>query len=322
MRRLIIALVACVGVPTIVLGAMLAWPLPTPDPDDTIAFGPKDALDSTPPRSAYIARDGTELPLRVRGPEDAGLVVILLHGSAAHGGYLHEMAEHIVAHAHARVYVPVLRGHGFDPAQRGDIADVDQLERDLVDLIMHVRTRMPGARVALAGHSSGGGLALRVAAGTHDDDLAGALLIAPFFGPDAPTARSDSGGFVHVAMPRMIALSLLNAVGIEAFDHLPVLRFNIPENMRPPGYTTVYSWRMANGFGPRDYATDLAGTDMPLTIVVGEQDDVFHAGAYAPILAEHAPHGELVILPGGDHIADVTTGERALEIYVAWLEGL
>lgn len=322
MRRLFISLVAIIVVVAIALGGMLAWPLPSPDSDTTIAFGPAEMLDPTPPDSAYTARDGAELPLRIQGPEDADLAVILLHGAAGHGGYLHQATAHIVEHSGARVLVPVLRGHGHAPARRGDIDHVDQLEHDVTDLIAHLRGEMPDARIVLAGHSAGGGLAMRVAAAGHDDDLAGVLLIAPLFGPDAPTTRADTGGFVHVALPRAIALSVLNAAGIGAFDHLPVMRFNIPEAVRPPHYTTEYSWRMANGFGPRDYAADLAVIDAPLMVVVGGDDEVFHADAYPPIVAEHAPSGEVVVLPGHDHIGDMVMGRRALETYVAWLEGL
>ena len=43
--------------------------------------------------------------------DDQDRVCILLHGSSAHGEYLHPLASYLSSHGGGQVYVPNLRGH-------------------------------------------------------------------------------------------------------------------------------------------------------------------------------------------------------------------
>ncbi len=303
----------------IVLGVLLAWPMYTLDPDQTIELmtieGPAEARAHT----GYKSRDDRLLPLRLYPAENSDIALILLHGVSGHGDYLHDLALNLSNRSAAVVFVPDLRGHGDSPERRGDIDYVEQLEDDLADLVAHVRKQMPQARIIVGGHSGGGGLAIRYAGGEQAEDVEGYMLLAPFLGVNAPTVKEDFGGWVHVHAPRLIALNLMNTVGIRFLDSLHVMHFNLPEKYRTDRSTTSYSWRMAQGYFPL-YPEDLAAIDMPLLVVVGKNDDIFIADEYAPVVAEHASQGEVVIVPG-NHFDLLLSDSPALETYVSWLNG-
>ena len=64
----------------------------------------------------YQARDGTPLHYReYAGTGDAARVIVLLHGSGYHSGYLQPLASGLAESDDVRVYTPDLRGHGPDP---------------------------------------------------------------------------------------------------------------------------------------------------------------------------------------------------------------
>jgi alpha-beta hydrolase superfamily lysophospholipase len=94
---------------------------------------------------------------------DADTVLILLHGSGWRSSYLLPLAEFVSSENLAHVYTPDLRRHGLNPARRGDIDYVAQLEDDVADLITVIKRKHPNTAVIVGGHSSGGGLALRFA---------------------------------------------------------------------------------------------------------------------------------------------------------------
>ncbi len=201
----------------------------------------------------------------------------------------------------------------------GDLDDEDQLVDDVADLVAHVGEEMPQARVIVGGHSAGGGLVTRFAGSDQFEDVDGILLIAPSLGREAPSTDDDLGGLLAMRLPRMIGLSLLNSVGIDALDGLEVLYIAYPEERQRERMVMTYSWRYAKGFTPPDYGEALASIDVPLLLVAGSEDEVFVAEHYPSIIEDHAPHGEVVITPGHDHFEDVLNNQETLDIYVAWL---
>ena len=60
------------------------------------------------------------------------------------------------------------------------------------------------------GFSSGGGFVLRIAGGKQAGLFNDYLAISPYIGQDSPTNKPNSGGWAGVAVPRIIALSLLD----------------------------------------------------------------------------------------------------------------
>ena len=74
--------------------------------------------ESIPTLEGFKARNGESLTHRVYGSVKKDRVIILLHGSSAHGEYLHPLAERLKNIG--QVYVPNLRGHYASGNARGD----------------------------------------------------------------------------------------------------------------------------------------------------------------------------------------------------------
>ena len=267
----------------------------------------------------YPTRNGVPRPVR-HYPGEASAAFVVLHGSGYHSLYLAPLGERLARTGMANVYTPDLRGHGLSPERRGDIDHAEQLEEDLSDLVHWVRGRHPGGRLFVAGHSSGGGLALRYAGGGGDAD--GFVLLAPYLAHDAPTMRggNSAGGWARPKLPRIVLLSILNGFGIHAFDGLTVIEFSMPEEARDGTETLAYSHRLNVGYAPRSWQADLAATRAPLLVVVGSDDEVFAADRFGPAIKPHAPHADVRIVEGVGHLGLVGDA-RVAQILGGWLAG-
>jgi alpha-beta hydrolase superfamily lysophospholipase len=110
-----------------------------------------------------------------------------------------------------------------------------------------LRPLHPNASFSLIGFSSGGGFVLREI-GTPDERLFDRfIMISPALPQSAPTIRPDTGGWVSVAKPRIIVLAMLNRLGIDWFNGLPIVAF--ATSPKAPNLTSVYSFRRAVDFG-------------------------------------------------------------------------
>lgn len=245
---------------------------------------PFKTLDNSdlPVLSTYQARDGKPLGFRRYSPATRAShgSVVLLHGSAADSRSMHPLAKAFAAAGYT-AYALDVRGHGAS-GTCGDIAYVGQLEDDLEDFVHAVD---PIAPCTLVGFSSGGGFALRVAGSQRQQLFSSYLLLSPFISQEAPTYRADSGGWTRVGLPRYIAITLLNRLGIDAFNHLPVVRYAIDESA---DLTPAYSYNLAQNYRPTpDYRTTLRATHHPMRVLVGEDDQVFHADQFISVF-QHA----------------------------------
>lgn len=54
-----------------------------------------DHNDPRPPLQAYKARDGMRLQYRAYESPNKNNIIVLYHGSSAHGKYLHQLAEYL-----------------------------------------------------------------------------------------------------------------------------------------------------------------------------------------------------------------------------------
>lgn len=302
----------------------------TPEPGESggLAFSrlATEGHEGLPQPETYRARDGASLPYRrYAAAGEPGRILILLHGSGWHGMQFNRMARELAARGAADVIVPDLRGHGAAPARRGDVDHIGQYEEDIADLIGILREEQPGAEIVLGGHSSGGGLVVRYAGGEREAAVDRFLLMAPFLKHDAPTTRPNSGGWAHSAVRRIIGLTKLNAVGVTALNHLPVIAFAMPRAVLdgPLGgtATTRYSYRLNTGYAPRsDYEADIARLDRPFLLVAGSADEAFRADAYEPLMRELTPHGTYRVLDGVGHL-DVVERPEVIDLVEAWLTG-
>lgn len=266
------------------------------------------------PVTSVAMRDGFALQVRhLTGPAGAPLLV-MVHGSGWHGGQFDGLARTLADRA--EVLVPDLRGHGAQPGRRGDIEYIGQFEDDLADLI--AAKRQPGQKVVLLGHSSGGGLVVRMAGGPQGGLLDGAILLAPFLKYNAPTTRPNSGGWARVLMRRMIGLSMLNMVRLRALNHLTVIQFAMPRAVLdgPLGHTatTAYSFRLNTSFAPRnDYRADIAALPRFL-LAVGTRDEAFVPDAYQPLMSGLTDKGRYALIPEASHLEVVAAPETLAQI--------
>ncbi|NOR61217.1 MAG: alpha/beta fold hydrolase [Rhodobacteraceae bacterium] len=261
------------------------------------------------PLTSYTARDGSALPLRHQ-PCNGAPLLIMVHGSGWHGAQFESLTRRIAKTGLAEVLVPDLRGHGEAPSRRGDIDYINQLEDDLVDLVK--AHRKPGQKLILLGHSSGGGLVIRAAAGGLKGQIDHAVLLAPFLKYNAPTARASSA-WARPLTRRIIGLSLYNLV--RDFDHnfRICIQFRFPDAVLngPLGHTATraYSYRMMVGFAPRSaYLNDIAALP-DFTLIAGENDEAFHANRYEKTMAPVTARGRYQLVAGVGHLGIVDAPE-------------
>jgi len=271
-----------------------------------LRFPERQGEIAAPAPERYTARDGVELAYRrFAGPEGAPLLV-LIHGSGAHGLYYAGLARAVSAHA--TVLLPDLRGHGASRATAADVTHIGQLEEDIADLA-HAHLQ-PGQSFVIAGHSSGGGLAVRYAGGEEHPRPDGAVLLAPFLKYHAPTTRENSGGWAQPLTRRIIGLTMLNAVGIRALNGLTAIEFNVPQALQGE-LTGAYSYRLNASFAPRaDYLADIAALPEFL-LIAGDADEAFRADRYQAVMAPVNPAGSYHLIPAVSHLGVIDAGVTA-----------
>lgn len=302
-----LALRSLIITPCVAVALVLSDPIKTLTPIQSLDFTDALAQDLSdlPPTQGVHMRDGYALPVRSYGTNDDRPLIVMIHGSGWHGMQFHGLATSLADDAN--ILVPDLRGHGETPETRGDIAYLGQFEDDLADLI-NAKAR-PNQKVVLLGHSSGGGLVVRFAGGTHGPIIDHAILLAPFLKHNAPTTRENAGGWAEVRLRRLIGLSILNTFRITALNHLGVIQFNMPESVLngPLGHTatTTYSYRLNRSFAPRsDYKQDIAALPN-FTLITGAADESFFATEYQPLMSSVTGKGRYLVVPQVGHLAIV-----------------
>ena len=230
-------------------------------------------------------------------PSDPPLVVIAIHGSSAQSASIHPLGKALSADGIA-VYAPDIRGHG-GTGVRGDIDYAGELDDDLADFTGMVRGKYPNAKLVLMGFSSGGGYALHIAATPLGKSFARTVLLSPMLGAFAPTYRQD-GNYAKPFIPRIIALAVLDHLGIHAFDHLTTLLLAV-DPARSDILVGHYSWLLMRAFGTQDYAADVRNAQTPLAVVAGEKDELFYADKFGPTLNAERPGIPATIVPGLSH---------------------
>ncbi len=281
-------------------------------------FPLRQQISEMAPLEPYQARDGARLSFR-RYPADSIRHAILIHGSSAHSACLHAFAKYLSSQGTINVYLPDLRGHGPSPARRGDIDHIGQLEEDLADLIGHIKSQVgAAARFIVGGHSSGGGLALRFAGSSYGALARGILLLAPYLGHKAPMAKKGAGGWADARLAKIAGLLVLNSLGITRCNGSKVLRFNLPEKYHSGYETLEYSFRLMNGMHPDDYRQSLQKTTSPLLILVGSEDEAFHAAAFESGILPHKPDARIAYVADGSHLG-IIMSESAMETAAQWI---
>lgn len=307
---------AVIGVLLVALAAALTFGGPTrPPPMRSISDPFKDVdFSALPPMSRYAGRDGALLAYRFYAPaaSQAGRgSVVLVHGSSANSQSMHPLALRF-AQAGFAVYALDMRGHG-DSGPRGDIAYVGQLDDDLADFM---QAEHPARPRTLLGFSAGGGFAIRVAGGARQALFDNYLFMAPYTDRRAPNYRPAAGGWLSVGVPRLVAIRLLNRVGITAFNHLTTVDFAVIDEPKAQ-LTASYSYALATNFQPRaDYQQNMRDIHEPAAVLVGQDDEVFIADKFAQVFADAGrPDIPVTLVPGAGHITlTLTPTARAVAV--------
>jgi alpha-beta hydrolase superfamily lysophospholipase len=328
--KVLFIVVACLA-SLFVLGLVVALALvasPVP-PIET----PRDVFDFTslrktptdidvPSLRRYPTRDGEQLAYRFYDSA-ADRILIFVHGSSYHGGGYHALAAAISLGGAAKVVLPNLRGQYMSGRRRGDVDYIGQYEDDLDDLIQFLRAEQHlDGPITLGGHSSGGGLAIRFAGGSHAHDVSSYLLLAPII-PRSPAVRGGTaGGWATLHWRRIYGLLALNAVGIRGFNGLPIVEFNKPTKFWDGTETLSYSYRLNASYHPRvNYQADIRALGDKALVMVGANDQAVDPEALRTLMTADAPHAEVKILPGISHFG-VFSDPTALDVATAWLRSL
>lgn len=303
--------------------ALVAWPTPAEvtelaKPSQELEAFFKSAPPIEPGEPRYFkARDGADRLYRQYDGSGQD-VLVFLHGSTADLRYLALLARRIAAQTGLAVVTLDMRGHGPSPLRRGDVDYVGQQEHDIADLLASLRGRN-FKRVFVGGHSLGGGLAIRYAAGSEAPRPDGLILLAPFINQNSPAAFPAAGGWATAFMPRIIGLSVLHRYKISAFDDLPVLRFRTPPRTRDGTETNLYSWRLWMSVTPRaDWKKEIAALSLPTLVIGGAADPFFRSEGY-PEVFKLAKNADVQIMPKLSHF-DLIADEGVVERIATWLK--
>lgn len=305
-RRTALALGALATVVALGCLVLILWPdtaFPArkpPTPEETAAF--LESLKQpykTTPRSFALA-DGGHLAAQEL-PSDASTVIVLLHGVLGSAASMNRAAGRLREATGDDVIALDLRGHGASSGAPGDVDHIGQYEEDVGEVVAALRAAKPKARIILAGHSMGGGVALRYAQRRTLPHVDGYLLFAPHLGADAPTVRTgdastDAAAFMKINVPRTIGLGLLTLAHVTAFNGLKTLRFDLP----PMVPLRAYSFRAMVSAAPEAYRAALHAVEAPLLVIVGERDEAFVAQRFVDVVPVES-RGQVVIVPGATH---------------------
>lgn len=310
-------LLAVAGLAALITFGTARTPPPMPAVDEVAVAAARSQPLAPLQRSA--ARDGVSLAYRRYDPVGGAptTVAVLIHGSGGSSANMNILGRALAAQGVA-AFAPDERGHG-ESGTLGDIGHLGQLEEDVADLVGLVRKTYPDARLVLAGHSSGGGFALRVAGAPQGGLFDRFVLLAPYLGYAAPTSRPDSGGWVAAYTGRIVGLAVLNRLGVHAFDGLPTLAFATAPGLKP----RTWSFRLMQNFGPSNplgggpgYRADAAKVAGRLSVFVGALDESMFADKYADAFSGLTPPTPVTVLPDIHHM-DLISDPRAVPRLVA-----
>ncbi|OPH61426.1 hypothetical protein BC351_15790 [Paenibacillus ferrarius] len=278
-------------------------------------------MPDLPALSKYKARDGNELEYRYYPAKDSPdkPVFILLHGISTDGKYLHSLANRITQKGMAHVYVPNLRGYGEQPRRRGDIDYIGQLEDDLSDLIRFIHMDHPSMPIALGGHSAGGGTALRLLSGKYGSLIDACLLLSPALSTSSLIHKKGKATkLVSLSLPRLIGLMMLNKIGVETLNGLPVMIINKQGETLDRTETLSLSYRLLTSrMPPLRYESSMQALPGTSLVLVGERDEEFAAGSCFPLFPLHTD-ADVEVLPGLTHDGMLISEETFRRIEAWW----
>lgn len=154
----------------------------------------------------FTGRGGTKIHFRSWRAAAPRAVVVICHGVNSHSGQYLWAGERI-AEAGFAVYAHDHRGRGKSGGRRYYIDDYREYTDDLGTFIALVKSREPGLKVFLLGHSAGGVVGCTWAL-DHQDDLAGFICESFAFEVPAPAPVLALTRFLGRVLPKLPVLKL------------------------------------------------------------------------------------------------------------------
>lgn len=144
-----------------------------------------------------------------------------------------------------------------------------------------------------------------------------AVLISPYLGYKAPTVKPNSGGWVNVALKRIIGLSMLNKAYIKNFNHLPVLFFNRPETMNDSLQVPSYSYNMTMNFDTEDHRKEIDNINIHCMVIVGKEDESFYPEQFPIVFESAKKFVQVEIMENVKHL-DIVKNNKTFELIHEW----
>ena len=303
MKKIPLIILSFVAAFIIIESTMIAFPPPKSVPMLAALEDPFQSVNFSkiPDVQYYMARDGSKLAYREYLKQPSNKIVVLVHGSSGSSGGMHPLAEYLQKQG-ITVYSLDIRGHGHS-GRKGDIDYIGQLEDDMEDFVNQV---LKQRNTTLVGFSSGGGFVLRFAASERQKLFHRYILLSPYIAYNSPTVKPKNGGWADVSYSRIIGILLLGPAGEKLFGQLPVITFALDQR-RAQNRTPQYSFRLLRNFSPHyHYESDILSVKKPLTVLVGEKDELFNANAFEPLFTKFKPDTKVIIVPNMGHITLTT----------------
>jgi acylglycerol lipase len=251
---------------------------------------------------AFVARDGTRLPLRhwdAAGRPRA--IVIALHGmsdysNAFDGPGKNWAAEGITTFAYDQ------RGFGRGP-NPGLWPGSEALRADLEDCVAAARARFPGIPIFALGESMGGAVLLTALAdGADAPKLDGAILVAPavWSRADMPISYRVTLFLAAHVMPGLVVSG--QGLKIEPSDNIPMMRAlaRDPYFQKQTRADAVFG--LVNLMDEARQAPAHLAAPPPILFLYGHQDQIIPAEPTRAVIAELGPRATVKAYDKGYHM--------------------
>jgi pimeloyl-ACP methyl ester carboxylesterase len=271
--------------------------------------------------------DGLRLDVRVHGPDDVPVTVLLAHCWTLNQEGWHYQVRALQREFGHRIRIITWdhRGHGGSEASPRHTCTIDNLGRDLADVIA---THAPAGKLVLAGHSIGG-MSIMALAGQRPellDRVVGVLFVATSSGElDTVTlGLPEMGPLLRAQIPRILALRS-RTLTKRARRRAPIIErrvvrrflFGRPMRLTDAALTVegIISSPSATMVGfyedcmRHDRAADLKALDgIPTHVLVGTRDVLTPPG-HARRVADGVEGAVLTVVPDAGHMLPLERDE-------------
>jgi hypothetical protein len=191
----------------------------------------------------------------------------------------------------------------YFPGRIGDVADANQIARDLETHLEDLRLKWPQARVHLSGHSSGGGLICRFVEYVGRDEtrklsrlVDGIVLLAPYVHWEYPPNTPANSRYSILHMPTVIEVA-------RGATHRYTLGFNLSDwQVEDPWAVWKWTQEMAAAMAAYGPTSAWPHFTVPTAYVIGTREELFDVDKAREEHAKAANPGPFVVLEDASHI--------------------